>query len=197
MILVTILTEYVVFDLHIQDHLLAAIASGIIMGLGSGIILRSFGAGGGFDVLAVILNQKFGLRIGVFYFIINATLMSLIAVNFPADLVVTTLIMLFLSSFTTEYALSMFNQRKVVRIISYKNEEIMEEMRNAKRLNGTLVPGTGSYSGRPVSMLFCITDNIRMKQLESIVFDTDPNAIFIVENTFSVLGANFAPRKIY
>ena len=197
MILVTALTEYFSLNIHITDPLLAAIAAGTIMGIGSGIILRSFGAAGGFDVLAVILNQKFGLRIGVFFFIINAILITLIAARFNPDLVVTTLIMLFLSSFTTEYALSMFNQRKAVRIISYKNEEIMAQMRHAKRLNGTLVWGTGSYSGKDVSMLFCITDNIRMKQLESIVFDTDPNAIFIVESTFSVIGANFSPRKMY
>lgn len=197
MVLVTALTEYFALNIHISDPLLAAIAAGTIMGIGSGIILRSFGAGGGFDVLAIILNQKFGLRIGVFYFAINAILISIIAARFNPDLVVTTLIMLFLSSFTTEYALSMFNQRKAVRIISYKNEEIMAQMRHAKRLNGTLVWGTGSYSGKDVSMLFCITDNIRMKQLESIVFDTDPNAIFIVESTFSVIGANFSPRKMY
>ncbi|MCG8532693.1 MAG: YitT family protein [Desulfovibrionales bacterium] len=197
MLLVTLLTRYFAMDIHIKDPLLAAIAAGIIMGMGTGIILRSFGAGGGFDVLAVILNRKYGLRIGVFYFVINILLISIIAVRFNPDLVVTTLIMLFLSSFTTEYALSMFNQKKAVRIISYKNEEIMQEMRKASRLNGTLVWGTGSYSGKAVSMLFCITDNIRMKQLESIVFDCDPNAIFIVENTFSVIGSNFAPRKTY
>ncbi|MEZ0576159.1 YitT family protein [Halodesulfovibrio aestuarii] len=197
MLLITFLTQYFTLDLHIQDRLLASIAAGVIMGLGSGIILRSFGAGGGFDVLAVILNKKYGLRIGVFYFIINAVLMSLIAVRFNPDLVVTTVIMLFLSSLVTEYALSMFNQKKGVRIISYKNEQIIEQMRQARRLNGTLVWGTGSYSGKAVSMLFCVTDNIRMKQLESIVFDTDPNAIFIVENTFSVVGSNFTPRKMY
>ncbi|MCT4535935.1 YitT family protein [Halodesulfovibrio sp.] len=197
MLLVTILSQYLAVNLHIQDKLLGAIAAGVIMGMGGGIILRSFGAGGGFDVLAVILNRKFGVRIGVFYFVINLILMGLIAIQFDPDLVVTTLIMLFISSYITEYALSVFNQKKAVRIISYRNDEIIMKMRHAKRLNGTLVHGTGSYSGKEVGMLFCITDNIRMKQLESLVFDTDPNAIFVVENTFSVIGSNFAPRKLY
>ncbi|HMM39125.1 MAG TPA: YitT family protein, partial [Desulfovibrio sp.] len=29
------------------------------------------------------------------------------------------------------------------------------------------------------------------------VFTTDPEALFIVENTFSVLGRGFAKRKMY
>ncbi|HAS89757.1 MAG TPA: YitT family protein, partial [Desulfovibrio sp.] len=50
---VTLLTTYVQLDLGIHNEMYAAIASGAIMGAGCGMILRTYGGGGGLDVVAV------------------------------------------------------------------------------------------------------------------------------------------------
>ena len=42
-----------------------------------------------------------------------------------------------------------------------------------------------------------IINNIQLKKLESIVFEVDNDALFIVEDSFNVLGSNFGKRKIY
>ena len=42
-----------------------------------------------------------------------------------------------------------------------------------------------------------VINNIQLKRLEEIVFTTDNYALFIVENTFNVLGSTFSRRKIY
>jgi len=35
------------------------------------------------------------------------------------------------------------------------------------------------------------------RRLEEIVFSNDPHALFIVDNTFAVLGSTFSRRKVY
>ncbi len=55
----------------------------------------------------------------------------------------------------------------------------------------------GGYTGDDLDMVFSVTDNLRLRSLEQIVFDIDPEAIFVVENTFSVMGGTFARRKDY
>ena len=55
---IAFMTSYVELDLGIKHGMYAAIAAGATMGAGSGIILRSYGGGGGLDVLAVILNRS-------------------------------------------------------------------------------------------------------------------------------------------
>jgi len=196
MSMVTFLTAVMHLDFGIQDRMCAAIASGALMGAGAGIILRSYGAGGGLDIVAVILNSKFNTRIGTFYFLVNAVLMAAVATNFEPDLVVASLVVLFLSSVSTEYVLSMFNQRKSVFIISRMQAEIAEEMR-ALRIQATVIHASGAYTGRNADMLYSITDNLRLKRLEALVYEKDPDAIFVVENTFNVLGNNFSRRKVY
>jgi len=42
-----------------------------------------------------------------------------------------------------------------------------------------------------------VINNIQLKRLEEIVFTVDDYALFIVENTFNVLGSTFSRRKIY
>ncbi|MFA5515291.1 MAG: DUF2179 domain-containing protein [Desulfuromonadales bacterium] len=46
-------------------------------------------------------------------------------------------------------------------------------------------------------MLLTVINNIQLKRLEEIVFTEDPDALFIVENTFTVIGSTFSRRKIY
>ena len=55
------------FTIPVQDPMLAAIAGGAILGTGAGITLHSLGSSGGNDVIAVLLNQKFNIRMGTFF----------------------------------------------------------------------------------------------------------------------------------
>ncbi len=197
MSMVTLMTAYIHVDLGIRNEIYAALASGAIMGAGCGIILRTYGGGGGVDVLAIILNRKYGLRFGVFYFSVNALVMSFALSRFTPDKIIASLLMMFITSVVTEYVLSLFNQRKAVRIITQKAEELVKYMTQEKKMHATIIPAKGGYTGRNVGMVYSITDNLRLRTLEQIVFDIDPQAIFVVENTFSVLGGNIAKRKIY
>ncbi|WP_320171888.1 YitT family protein [Maridesulfovibrio sp.] len=195
--MITVMTSYVHLDLGIRNEMYAAIASGATMGAGSGVILRSYGGGGGLDVVAIILNRRYGVRFGVFYFVINALVMGFALSRFTPDKIVASLVMLFISSILTEYVLSMFNQRKAVRILSRKSAEIIHEIIRVRKMHATLIPAKGGYSGEEVNMIYSITDNLRLRSLEQLVFDIDPQAIFVVENTFSVIGSNINRRKAY
>jgi uncharacterized membrane-anchored protein YitT (DUF2179 family) len=42
-----------------------------------------------------------------------------------------------------------------------------------------------------------VINDIQLKQLEDLTFTNDPDAFFIVENTFSVIGRGFSKRNRY
>ena len=105
--------------------------------------------------------------------------------------------MMFCTSAAMEQTLSLFSQRKVVFIVSDYLETISREVREKLEIGGTLLNGNGAYSGDPKSVLMTVINNIQLKRLEEVVFTIDENALFIVDNTFSVLGKTFSKRKIY
>lgn len=197
MLTIALLTAYLRCDFGIRADVYSAIAAGALMGAGCGLIFRTYGGGGGLDVLAVILNRKYGLRFGVFYFVVNALVMTTALKRFSPDIIVASLVMLFISSVVTEYVLSLFNQRKAVRILTRKGDAVVRLLTHVRRQHATVFPGKGGYSGINVDMVLSVTDRLRLRSLEQAVFDIDPEAIIVVENTFSVAGGSVGLRKKY
>lgn len=196
-IIVTLASEFIVFDLHIKNQLYAAVAGGVVCGVGSGIILRSIGSGGGLDIIAIILNQKFNFGIGKFFFLYNLCLFGFAVSVYDIDLIIASLIITFISSTTLESVLSLFNQRKVVYILSDYSKDIASAILVDLKQRATVICAKGAYSGKDKEILMTITNTLQVKRLEESVFNIDPDALFVVENTFNVIGAGLGKRKIY
>jgi uncharacterized membrane-anchored protein YitT (DUF2179 family) len=195
--ILSLFTEVISLDFAISQQLYAAIAGGVICGIGSGIILRSRGSGGGLDTLAIILNQKFNFGVGKFFMLYNVLLFAVVATQYNSDIVIASMILTFVSTLSLEQVLSLFNQRKIVYILSEFHQEIVDVIIADMKQGATLLKAKGAYSSKEKEMVMTITNNLQLKRLEDKVFEVDPNALFIVENSFNVIGSGFNKRKIY
>jgi uncharacterized membrane-anchored protein YitT (DUF2179 family) len=196
-LVVTAASNWIVLDFQIKEQLYAAVAGGLICGTGVGITLRSLGSTGGIDIIAVIINNHFNIGIGKVYLLFNAILFGLTASFYTADIFIASIILVFISSVAVDYMLSLFNERKIVYVISDHNAEISKLFSEELHQGATFIKGKGAYSGKDRLILMAITNNLQLKKLESIVFSIDEHALFIVENSFNVIGSNFGKRKIY
>ncbi|HEX9779425.1 MAG TPA: YitT family protein [Geopsychrobacteraceae bacterium] len=197
MALISVFYQLVDFRIIINDQLYAALVFGVLSGVGAGMVLRSLGSNGGLDVVAVVLNQKYNIGVGKVYFGFNILLFSLSFISLDNDLVIASMISVFVCSVAIDYCLSLFNQRKLAFIISEKPEEIADRVMGHLKIGTTMLPAIGAYHKRNRTVLMVVINNIQLKRLEEIVFTADEYALFIVENTFSVLGSTFSRRKLY
>ncbi len=197
LVVVTLAIDLIPFVIPIQDPILAALAAGALIGAGAGTYLHSFGSVGGSDVIAIILNQKFNVRIGRFYFFFNLVLFGLSFGFLDIDRILYSLILAFVVSQITDYFLSMFSQRKMVIIISDFSETIAETILKKLQRGSTYLFGRGVYTGQHKKVLLTVVNNYQLKRLEEAVFSVDANAFFIAENTFNVIGSGFSKRKQY
>lgn len=193
----TLFYEVLSVTIPVHSELYAAIASGVLTGFGSGFVLRSFGSNGGLDVVAVFLYQRFNIGIGKIYIVFNSILFGCSFLKLPLDLIIASLIMVFITSVVVDQTLSLFSQRKVVFIISKMSDAISADILTSLRQSATFLKGFGAYSKQESNVLMTVVNNVQLKKLEEITFTHDENALFIVENTFSVIGASFSRRKIY
>lgn len=190
---------YEVSDINIllESQIYASVACGVLSGFGAGVVLRSLGSNGGLDVVAVFLFQRFNIGIGKVYLLFNAILYSLSLYQTSLDLIVASLIMVFVTSAILEQTLSLFSQRKVVFIVSDKSEFISQEIVDTMQQSATFLKGFGAFSKKEKNVLMTVVNNVQLKRLEEITFKHDDKALFIVENTFSVIGSSFSRRKLY
>jgi uncharacterized membrane-anchored protein YitT (DUF2179 family) len=185
------------FTLPIHEPMLAVLAGGVLMGTGSGLVLHSLGSAGGLDIIGIILNQKFSIRLGTFYFAFNLVLFAFSFGALETDLVLYSLFMSFISSQTLDYVLAFSNQRKMVFIISDLNERIAAEIHDRLSRGVTFLDGSGAYTGRAKKIILTVVNNYQLKRVEEVALSLDPEAFIITENTFNVLGRGFSRRKVY
>lgn len=179
------------FVVPIDTNLYAAILSGMFMGIGNGIMLRSLGSSGGLDLVSVFLNQRFGIAMGMLPIIFNTFLFGIAAFTIDLDLIIVSFIQVFILLQVIDYVLGMFNRRKTVFIITSKGQEIC----NAIAADGgraTLLPAYGAYTQTAKEVIMTVTTNLTLRSLENLVFSYDSHALFTVESTFYVSGAQFA-----
>jgi uncharacterized membrane-anchored protein YitT (DUF2179 family) len=173
------------------------LAGGCLIGAGSGIIFHSLGSAGGNDIIAVILNQRYNVRIGTYFFVFNIALFAFSMGRLPVDLVLFSVAMSFVTSQVMEYALNISNQRKMALIISDSSEKIASEVLSRLGRGVTVLEGRGAYTNRRKEVLLSVVHTYQLKRLEELVFSIDEHAFVILGNTFNVLGSGFSNRKVY
>lgn len=197
MIVSAVWFDLIAFSIPLADPFLAMLAGGTLIGAGAGIVFHSLGSLGGNDVVAIVLHQRFNVRMGTYFFVFNLVLFGFSFGVLKADLVLYSLAMSFVSSQVIDRVLTLFNQRKMALIISGKPDAVAEDIHKRLGRGATFINGIGTYTGKPRKIILTVVHNYQLKRLEEAVFTHDPDAFVITENTFNVLGKGFSKRKVY
>jgi uncharacterized membrane-anchored protein YitT (DUF2179 family) len=193
----TLAMDLIDLQIHVHDPMLAVLAGGCLIGAGSGIIFHSLGSAGGNDIIAVILNQRFNVRMGTYFFVFNIALFACSLGRLPVDLVLFSGAMSFVTTQVMEYMLNISNQRKMALIISDSSEKIASEVLKRLGRGVTVLEGRGAYTDRKKEVLLTVVHSLQLKRLEELVFSIDEHAFVILGNTFNVSGTGFSNRKVY
>ena len=177
---VSVATQYLDMTINITDPILASIAAGCICGLGLGIVLHSIGCDG-----------------GQFSLLYNITLFVLAFSMYNPDSMLYSLIMIFVYSKVMDYVSTIFNQRKMVLIISTQHAAIREDILTHLHRGATLLSGSGGFTGEQRPVLLTVVQNYQIRLLEELIFRHDKQAFVIIENTLNVLGKGFSCVKEY
>ncbi len=172
----------------IHDPLLTALTAGIISGIGSGIILKSLGSGGGLDILSVILFKRFSIRIGTTVMAFNCALMAACLFRFNLDTVLYALVYLFVTSQLVNVVVTGLNQRKAVMVVSPHWQEIAHDIMETMQRGVTLVEGQGGYTGTELKVLYAVITFPELSRFKELVRQRDPNAFVVVSETLEVMG---------
>jgi uncharacterized membrane-anchored protein YitT (DUF2179 family) len=172
----------------VNDKLLASILAGIVMGVGSGIILRSLGSAGGLDILSVILLKRFSIRLGTTIIAFNAAILLCGAILFSLDRALYTLIYVYVNSSVVNLVVTGLSQRKAVFIISPDWEKISGEIIEKIHRGVTIIDARGGFTGKEMKILYTVTTFREISRLKWLARNIDPNVFVVVSDTLEVMG---------
>jgi len=174
--------------LPVYDYLLSALLAGVIVGIGSGLILKSLGSAGGTDILSVILLKLFSIRLGTTILAFNGIILVAAAVLFTLEMALYTLIYLYISSYMVNLVVTGLNQRKAVTIISPHWKRISQEIMKELQRGVTILKGEGGYTGKDQHVLYAVITFRELSRLKGVIRQIDPDAFVVVTETLEVMG---------
>ncbi len=179
----------------IGDRFMAAVLSGVVRGLGAGLIFRVGGSTGGLDIPGVALRRRYGIEIGQFAIFINTGLLGLSFFVVGLEAAIYGAVALYVYGIVVDNSIRSFDRRKQVLIITNVPERVSEFINLSLGRGTTRFEGVGGYSGQPRPALMTLLEPRQVVTLKKYLAENDPKAFMSVSVASEVLGKGFKSWK--
>lgn len=176
-----------------NDRFLACIYGGIIIGLGTAIILKANSSTGGSDLVSFIARSyKPNLRVGKIIIIIDTIIVILNMIFFKEiEVGLYSAIAIYLMGKMIDIIFEGIYFTKLLIIISNKNEEIAKIIGEKIQRGTTGLYGKGMYTQKDKLILMCAASRGDIARIKDIARQIDKNSFIIIANAREVVGKGF------
>ena len=176
-----------------HDRLLASIYGGILIGIGTAIILRANASTGGSELLGnIIASFKPMARTGKLIILID-TIVVILNVLFFREIEVGlySAIAIYLSGQMIDIIFEGTNFTKMIFIVSSKYEEIAKNIGTKIGRGSTGIYAQGMYHETDKMILWCVASRREIIRIKQIAKKIDEKAFIVISNAREVLGQGF------
>ena len=181
------------FSPFTTDRLLACIYGGILMGIGTGIILKVNSSTGGTDLLSYLIRSyKKHFQSSSLIVIIDTTIVTLSVVVFKdIEVGLYSAIAIFLMGKMIDVIFEGVEFTKMMFIITPKYEEIARRISKKVNRGSTGIYVKGMFKQDEKMMLFCVGSRSEIRKIKEIVTQIDKKAFIVICNAREAWGKGF------
>lgn len=191
-------------DLFQHDFLFLVLIGAVLLGIGLGIIFKFKGTTAGSDIVAAIMQKRYGWKPGqaimLTDFFVIALAGFIIEIKHlsplrPAmSLTLYAFFLLFVSSKLVDFIVDGFDYARMAFIISDKSDEIAQVIMNDFSRGATGLKAHGLYKNIDRDIIFTVVTFKEIPELTEAIQEIDPDAFVIIGNVHEVLGEGFRRR---
>lgn len=176
-----------------SDRLLASIYGGIIIGMGTAIILRANASTGGTELLGnIIVKFKPTARTSNMIILIDTIVVALNVIFFKEiEVGLYSAITIYLVGQMIDIIFEGTNFTKMIFIVSDKHKEISEKIGKDIERGSTGIYARGMYHEEDRMLLWCVASRREIAQIREIATKTDQKAFIVISNSREVYGKGF------
>lgn len=176
-----------------EDRFLACIYGGIIMGIGTAIILKVDSSTGGSDLISYIAKEyKPTIRMSNIITMIDIAVVTLNIIFFrEIEIGLYSAIAIYLMGKIIDILFEGIYFTKLILIISNKNEEIAQEIGETVKRGTTGLYGKGMYTQESKMVLMCAANRGDISRIKIVARTIDPHSFIIITNSREVVGLGF------
>lgn len=176
-----------------NDKFLACIYGGILMGLGTALVLKGHATTGGTELISTLLKEyNVKMKVGTLIILIDMgiVLLNMILLK-KIEIGLYSAIAIYLMGKIIDIVFEGTEFTKLLFIVSDKSEEISEKIGGILKRGTTGLYGKGMYTNEEKMVLMCATNRRDVIKVKEIVNSIDKKSFIIIENAREVLGKGF------
>lgn len=176
-----------------QDRFLACIYGGIIMGLGTSIILKANASTGGTDMLAYVIKEykpfyrtgNLIVMIDIFIIILNVLFFQEIEIGLYSAITI------YIMGKIIDVIFEGINFTKIVYIVSDQYLAISKKIVEQIGRGITGIYAKGMYTNDEKMMLWCVVSRNEAMRIKEISKKIDPRSFIVISNAREAFGMGF------
>ena len=175
------------------DRLLAALCTGVIMGVGYGLIYLQNSSTGGADFVVMSLKVlRPHLSLGKIIFLTDFVIVMVGGILFgDVDGIIYGLIINFIFSVVIDKVMYGANAGKLTLIVTEHGERISQTIEDTCHRGSTRLTAFGGYKGEDKQVVMCACSDKQMYQVQQAVKAADPASFMVVLESNEVHGEGF------
>lgn len=181
------------FPVYTGDRMLAAICTGVLLGLGFSMIYMNNSSTGGVDFITMSIRAKNPhLSIGRIMFIIDATVVLIGGFVYKEiDGIIYGIIISYLVSIVIDKRMYGIDAGKMSLIVTDSGPEMTQMIRQITGRGATILHGIGSYTNTDKAIVMCACNNKEMYVIKQLAKEVDPHSFTVIMESNEVLGEGF------
>ena len=176
-----------------NDRFLACIYGGILLGVGTTLLLKAESSTGGSDLISYIAKKyKPTVRSGNIIVIIDIIIIALNVIFFKEiEIGLYSAIAIYIMGKIIDIFFEGINFTKLMIIVSNKSEEIAKQIDQKVARGSTGLYGKGMYTNENKLILMCAAYRKDVARIKIIAKEIDPKSFIVITNSREVVGQGF------
>lgn len=170
-----------------EEMLLATVFGGAILGMGTGLIIKSGGCTDGTESVAIIISKKTNLSVGQIVLLFNLIIYGVAGFIFGFDRAMYSLLTYVITFKVIDFVYEGLEQAKAAMIITDKGSNISEEIYKRLGRTTTKIKAKGLITGEK-EVMYCVLTRIEIYELRHIVEDMDESAFVTITDVSDIIG---------
>ncbi|HUS13590.1 MAG TPA: YitT family protein, partial [Chloroflexia bacterium] len=176
-----------------HEPILYTLYGGLLAGVGTGLVFRTYGSTGGADIVAMLLNRLRGIPMGQSLVGFDVGVYALTGLVFGADRALYALIGSYASSRMLALVQEGLVTTRIVYVVSSAPERLARQIMDNLGRGVTFLSGTGAYTGADHKVLMAVVRQPEINLIVDLIREIDPQAFVIIGDARQVMGQGFSP----
>ena len=180
-----------------EEILVVGLCSGLLIGLGIGLVVRVGGSTGGMDIPPCILQKYFGIPVGTSLMCFDTAIVLVQVLFKGVDGVLLSVLVIWISSVAINRTLVSGARKVEITIISPEYERIRREILDTMDCGVTMLNIETGYEGQKQKAIMSIVYARRYPLIRDAALKIDPHAFVIAADVTNVNGVGYTIERKY